>query len=69
MGQLIEVTDLTNATMYTVASLGATTISVSAPTNPLSRTYAPGSLGPEASDALLARDGLKWHEPGAGAHK
>jgi glucose-6-phosphate 1-dehydrogenase len=31
--------------------------------------YNPGSMGPQAADALLARDGLKWHEPGAGAHK
>jgi len=25
--------------------------------------YAPGSWGPEASDALLARDGRRWHNP------
>ena len=26
-------------------------------------SYAPGSWGPEAADALLARDGRRWHNP------
>ena len=28
-------------------------------------SYAPGSTGPEASDAMLARDGSTWRRPGS----